>query len=156
MDKFTGFFKTTSWLIFLAALLWSYTSLPFQVTYRIDNTGASLAVMEKGTFFFVSLGFFLLFNIVCIIFLRTLRRIKSEDDGSGLRNRSLKLDVITWVNGFIGILNFFFALILFFVAYMNGSEEFHSTYIAGLIYIGPALILIWFFYLARILSKKRD
>ena len=156
MDKLVGFFKTLSWLLFLGALLWSYAYLPPQVTYRVDTTGAAIAVMSRSNFFFVSLGFFLLVNIVCIVFLRVLKRMNTTEDGTGLRNRSLKQDLMMWVKGFIGVLNLFFSLVLIFIGYMNGGEEFQVSYLGGFIYIGPILILAWFFYLVILLTKKRD
>ncbi len=156
MDKLTGFIKTSSWLLFLAALIWSYASLPPQVAYRVDTEGSPIAVMTKGNFFFASLAFFLLVNIVCIIFLRMVKKVDSTEDGTGLRNRSLKKDIMSWTNGFIGILNLFFALILFFITYLNGVEEFQASYLGGIVYIGPVLLIIWFFYLVKLLAKKRD
>ncbi len=154
MDKLVGFFKTLSWLLFLGALLWSYAYLPTQVVYRMNSSAD--AVIEKGTFFFGSLAFFLVINIVCIIFLRTLKKVKSSEEGRGLQNKALKKDLTMWVKGFIGILNFFFTLIVVFVAYMNGAQEFQTSYLGGFVYIGPALLLIWFFYLAGLLAKKRN
>jgi len=155
MDKFVGFFKTTSWLLFLGALLWSYAYLPTQVTYRYDNLGDVLAVTSKSNFFFASLAIFLIANIVCIIFLRTLKKIDSSDDGVGLRNRALKKDISMWVDGFMGILNFFFSISVFLISNLNGAREFQGLFIGVLIYLGPLLILLWIFYLIQLITKKR-
>ena len=156
MDKLVGFIKTTSWLVFLGALIWSYASLPLQVIYRTDSEGSAVAVMEKSNFFFFSLAFFLVVNLICIVFYRMLKKVDSTDDGEGLRNRSLKQDLLTWTNGFIGILNLFFALILFFITYLNGAEEFQLPFLNVFVFAGPLFILGWFFYLIKLLSKKRN
>ncbi len=156
MDKLVGFFKTTSWLLFLGALLWSYAYLPAQVTYRFDPSGAALGVTSKTNFFFASLGIFIIVNIVCIIFLRTLKRVDSSDEGVGLQNRSFKKDIAMWINGFIGILNIFFSLSLMLISNLNGSQEFQGSFTGAFIYVGPTLILIWIIYLLTLIAKKRN
>lgn len=156
MDRLVGFFKTTSWLLFLAALLWSYAYLPVQVTYRFDQAGTALDVMSKDSFFFASLAIFLIVNIICIIFLRTVKKVDSTDDGDGLQNRALKKDIIMWITGFIGILNIFFSISLMLISNLNGAQEFQGTFIGAFIFIGPTLILLWIIYLLRLITKKRN
>lgn len=156
MDKLVGFFKTTSWLLFLGALLWSYAYLPAQVTYRFDQTGAALDVTSKDSFFFSSLAIFLIVNIICIIFLRTIKRVNSTEDGIGLQNRALKKDISMWITGFMGILNVFFSISLMLISNLNGAQEFQGSMLGAFIFIGPTLILLWIIYLLRLITKKRN
>lgn len=155
MDKFIGFVRTFSYVIFLGAIIWAYASIAGQVTYRFDSEGQSLQIIDKNTFFFSSILIFLVTNIICIVFINVLKKIKTTEDGVGMRNRSLKLDVITWVKGFAGILNIMFTTMVFFLGYMNMSEL-RLQSLSVYIYVGPLFLMIWFFYLVRIVSIKRN
>jgi hypothetical protein len=154
MDKLVGFIRTVSYLIFLAVLIWAYASLAAQVTYRFDGDGTALEMVGKDTFFFVSIAIFLFANIICVVFLQTLKKIKSTEDGAGMRNRSFKLDVMTWVKGFSGILNIMFTTMVFFLGFMN-MNELKMDALSIYIYVGPILLVAWFFYLVKIVSAKR-
>lgn len=156
MDKFVGFFRTVSYLMFLAALLWSYAYMVGQVTYRFDTDGNPVYNIDRNTYFFGALAVFIFANVVCSVFIKTLKRIKSSEDGDGLRNTSLQLDVVTWTKGFSGILNLFFSLVLFFLGLMNLAESGQSMTLGFYVYLGPVLIVSWFFYLAYLLGKKRN
>lgn len=156
MDKFIGFFRTVSYLLFLAALLWSYANMVGQVNYSFDSLGNSEYQMDKNLYFFGGIGVFIFANAVCAFFIQTLKKIKSSEEGRGLRNRALKLDLLTWTKGFAGILNLFFALIMFFLGLMNLAESRQSATLGFYVYLGPILIVLWFFYLAYLLGKKRN
>lgn len=155
MIKLTGFFRNITWLIFLGALLWSYAYMADAITYRVDNTGNVLGIADKNTFFFASMGAFILVNAVCAGFIYVLKKIKSSEEGQGIRNRSLKLDLIAWTKGFAGVLNVFLTITLIFLGYMNLSENFQVESLGFFVYLGPLLLLFWFFYLMRLLGKKR-
>ncbi|WP_305982820.1 hypothetical protein [Roseivirga thermotolerans] len=156
MDKFIGFFRTVSYVLFTAALLWSYAYMVGQVTYRFDTQGNPIYAVDRNTYFFGALAIFILTNVVCSVFIQTLKKIKTTEDGSGLRNRSLKLDLVTWTKGFAGIVNLFFGLIMFFLGLMNLAESQQSKTLGFYVYLGPILIVVWFFYLAYLLGKSRS
>ena len=155
MDKLVGFIRTVSYLIFLGALIWAYASMAADVTYRFDGDASAMEIIDKNTFFFASIGIFLIANIICVFFLNTLKKIKSTEDGQGMRNRSLKLEVITWVKGFAGILNIMFTTFVFFLGFMN-MNELKMNVLSFYIYVGPILLTFWFFYLVKIVSTKRN
>ncbi|WP_157716120.1 hypothetical protein [Roseivirga echinicomitans] len=154
MDKLVGFIRTLSYLTFLAALIWAYASLAGQVSYKFDGDGTAMEIVDKNTFFFASVIIFLVANIICVSFLKVLKKIKSSEEGAGIRNKGLKSDVITWVKGFAGILNIMFTTIVFFIGYMN-MNELKLDVLSVYIYIGPVLLIFWFFYLVKILSVRR-
>lgn len=141
--------------MFLAALLWSYAYMVGQVTYKFDAEGNPIYDIDRNVYFFGALAVFLFVNTVCSVFIQTLKKIKSSEEGVGLRNRSLKLDLVTWTKGFAGILNLFFSLVLFFLGLMNLAESGQSITLGFYVYLGPILIIAWFFYLAYLLGKKR-
>ncbi|MGW8123649.1 hypothetical protein ACV07N_13415 [Roseivirga echinicomitans] len=154
MDKLVGFIRTSSYLIFLAALIWAYASVAGQVSYKFDGDGSVLGLVDKNTFFFASVTIFLVANVICVSFIQVLKKIRSTEDGIGIRNRSLKLDIITWVKGFAGILNIMFTTMVFFVGYMN-MNELKIDSLSNFIYVGPILLVFWFFYLVKMLSVRR-
>lgn len=156
MDKFIGFFRNVTILLFTGALIWSYAFMAGQVNYRFDPAGEALGTANKDTYFFGAVAIFLLTNVVCFWFIKTLRKINTSEDGTGIRNRSLKLDLISWIKGFAGVLNLFFSLILVFLGLMNMSAGYNIKTLGFYVYLGPALILVWFFYLAVILGKRRN
>ena len=155
MHKLTGFFRNVTWIGFLGALLWSYAVLADAITYKVDTVGNALGITDKDTFFFAALGIFILVNGVCAGFIYILKKIKTSEEGQGIRNRSLKLDLISWTKGFAGVLNVFFIFSIFFIGYMNYGENFKVQSLGFSIYIGPVLLLAWFFYLLKLLAKKR-
>jgi len=153
MDKFVGFFRTVSYLFFLGALLWSYAYMVGQIDYGMDLSGAPL--IDKNTYFFAAVIIFLLVNIIISWFLKNLKKIKSSPDGRGLRNYSLKQDLLVWFKGFGGIVNLVLALIMFFIGLMNLAESQQAFTLGFYVYLGPILLIGWFIYLAVILSKSR-
>ena len=155
MDKFIGFFRNVTILLFTVALIWSYAFMAGQVNYRFDPAGEALGTASKDTYFFGAIVIFLLTNVACYWFAKTLKNIKTSEEGKGLRNRSLKLDLLVWIKGFAGILNLFFSLILVFLGLMNMSDQYNIQTLGFYVYLGPILILLWFFYLAVILGKRR-
>ncbi len=127
-----------------------------QVNYRFDPAGDALGTASKDTYFFGAIAIFLVTNVICYWFIKTLKRIKTSEEGTGIRNKSLKKDLILWIKGFAGVLNLFFSLILVFLGLMNMSADYNIKTIGFYVYLGPLLILLWFFYLAVILGKRRN
>ena len=156
MDRLIRFFRTATWLGFLIALVWSYAYIPDEIAYKVSRENQLVAFTSKQNFFFVSLVIFILANVVCITFAGILKKVKTQEDGVGIRNRSLKLDVITWTHGFSGVINLFFSLLLLFIGYLNGVEAYQVSGFGTMIYIGPVIIVGWLLYLIVLLAKKRS
>lgn len=156
MDKFIGFFRNVTILLFTGALIWSYAFMASQVNYRFDPAGDALGTANKDTYFFGAIVIFLLANVVCYYFTKVLKKINTTEDGTGIRNKSLRNDLIMWIKGFAGVLNLFFSLILVFLGLMNMSADYNIKTLGFYVYLGPVLILAWFFYLAVILGKRRS
>lgn len=155
MNKITGVFRNVTWLAYLSVLIWSYAYMADAVTYQVDGLGNALGIADKDTFFFVALGAFVLVNGACAAFITVLKKVKTTEDGRGIRNRSLKQDLIGWTKGFAGVLNVFFIITLIFLTYMNLSENFRAERPGFFVYLGPLLPIAWFFYLMKLLGKKR-
>ena len=155
MDKFIGFFRNVSILLFTGTLIWAYAYMASQSDYSYEFEGIASATGDKNTFFFAGIVAFLIANLVCNWFIKTLKKITTSEDGKGLRNRSLKLDMISWTKGFAGVLNLFFALVLVFLALMKMSTQYNIKTLSFYVYLGPVILVVWFVYLAVILTKKR-
>ncbi|GEM_PF-937844 len=154
MDKFIGFFRNVTILLFTGTLIWSYAYLASQADYSYDFEGI-VSNADKNTYFFAGIVVFLLANLVCNYFVNTMKKISTTEDGKGLKNRSLKLDLIVWTKGFAGVLNLFFAIVLVFLALVEMSTQYNINTIGFYVYLGPILIVAWFVYLGVILTKKR-
>lgn len=154
MDKFVGFFRSVTYLLFLAALLWSYAYMVGQVDYGL-GLGYDEPIMDKNTYFFSAVGVFLLVNLTISWCLKNLKKIKTSDSGSGLRNYGFKQDLLVWFKGLGGILNLVLSMIMFFIGLMNIAESRNAMTLGFYVYLGPILLVAWFIYLAIILSKSR-
>ena len=156
MDKFIGFFRNVTILLFTGTLIWSYAYLAAQSDATYSFEGLDVGAADKNTYFFVGIIVFLFANLVCNWFIKSLKKITTSDDGKGLRNRSLKIDLIVWTKGFAGVLNLFFALVLVSLALFKMTSQYDNISTLGFyVYLGPILLLAWFIYLGVILSKKR-
>lgn len=156
MDKFIGFFRTVSFLIFLAALLWSYANISGQVTYSFNSLSEASAYLDKDLYFFISLAAFLFVNATLAFFIQTLKKVRTVEGGGGLKNNDFKQDIMTWIKGFAAVVNLFFSLILFYLGLINLAESDQSFTMGFYVYLGPLLIVLWLFYLAWLLGKPRS
>ena len=154
MDKFIGFFRNVTILLFTGTLIWSYAYLASQADYSYDFEGIAGSA-SKNTYFFAGIAAFLVANLVCNWFVKTLKKITTSDDGKGLKNRGLKKDLMIWTKGFAGVLNLFFAIVLVFLALVEMSTQYNINTIGFYVYLGPILIVVWFVYLGVILAKRR-
>ena len=152
MNKITGVFRNVTWLAYLSTLIWSYAYMAEAVTYRVDVLG----IADKDTFFFAALAAFVLVNGACAAFITVLKKVRTAEDGSGIRNRSLKRDLIGWIKGFAGVLNVFLIITIIFIGYINLGENFRAERLSFFIYTGSLLLIAWFFYLTKLLGKKRE
>ena len=156
MNKITGVFRNITWLAYLSVLIWAYAYMADAVTYRVDGLGNALGIADKDTFFFATLGAFVLVNGTCAAFITVLKKVRTAEDGRGIRNRSLKQDLIGWTKGFAGVLNVFLIITIIFIGYINLGENFRADRLGFFVYLGPLLLIAWFFYLMKLLGKKRE
>lgn len=152
MGNFTGFFRGITWFIFIAALLWSYMEITSTATITVDLDHIAVSA---DTFFFIAVAIFLVVNLVFLGFTNVLKKIKTTEDGKGMRNRSFKLDIMGWTTGLSGIVNVFLASAVIYLGYLNMSEDFMVAGLSYFIYLGPIMLVAWFIYLGKLLSQKR-
>lgn len=138
----------------MVALLWSYAYMVGQVDYGLGIDGDA-PLIDRNTYFFSAMIAFLFVNLSISWFLKSLKKIKTSAEGSGLRNQSFKKDLLVWFKGLSAMINLLLALFMFFIGLMNLSESREAFTLGFYIYLGPLLLLIWFVYLAIILAKSR-
>lgn len=156
LGNFTGFFRSVSILFFVIALIWCYAYMASQSDYSTGPMPGILENVDKDTYFFAAILLFLITNISCSWFIRTLKKIKTSEEGRGLGNRVLKRDLIGWTKGFAGVLNLFFSLVLVFLGLMTMSNQYNIQTLGFYVYLGPILIILWLFYLVVILGKRKS
>ena len=143
--------------MFLGVLVWTYSYLTSSLDYGIGNETIIYGFKDKDSFFFTALAIFILVNAVCMGFTSVLVKIKTTEEGVGIRNRNLKLDVIGWTKGFAAILNIMLSLTILFLVYLTFSEEYRiDAFFGYLVYLGPLLLAVWLGVLFKLIRKKRN
>lgn len=156
MEKFVGFFRSVTYLFFTIALFWSYAYMVGQVDYGLGTDTNPNDVIDKDIYFYGSIVIFLVINLSLSWFIKSLKKVKSVEGGTGIRNRSFRLDLIVWFKGLAAVLNLMMALVLFFLGLMNLSESRDAMTLNFYIYLGPVALGGWFLYLIVLLTKKRS
>lgn len=153
--KFLWFF---SMLIFLIALLYVYAYMPGMVGIHAGPQGDADQFINRSTFFYVSIGIFLIANIAFYVLKKLLEEMWLRSSSSALvspARMKRRADVADWLLGFAAALNFFFVLILIYLAMFNNSEDMSQGIYAPLVYGGPIMMGILFIILIFIFTKKR-
>lgn len=159
MSRLVKYFWFLSMFIFLVALLYVYAYLPGMVGIQADPQGYVNEFVSRSTFFYVSVGIFLVANISLYVLKRMLETIWERGSSAGgtiSARQSMRKDVADWLLGFAAAINIFFVLILVYLAIFNNSEDMNQGMYAPLVYGGPVLMAILFLILIYIFAKKRS
>ncbi|MGE0929798.1 hypothetical protein [Peijinzhouia sedimentorum] len=152
MLRFANSFRIITLVIFLASLIYSYAAIPGDIVWGEGAFfGLVPAVMSKSTFFFTALITCILINLIFIGLIKNYDNKLRLTSGSPINLRIIP----AWLHGLAGWLNTFFVLIVFYVGFTNSAEEMKSDNYDVMIFIGPILILLWFFYLPVLLMSKK-
>ena len=152
MLRFANSFRIISLVIFLASLIYSYAAIPGDIFWGEGAFfGFVPAVMTKDTFFFVSLIACILINFIFIALVKNYDTKLKFTSGSPINLRIIP----AWLHGLAGWINIFFLLVVFYVGFTNSAEEMKTDNYDIMIFAGPILILLWFFYLPVLLMSKK-
>ena len=155
MEKFVGFCRSLTYLFFTGALLWSYAYMVGQVDYGLGTDTNPTDFIDKNYYFFASILAFLIVNLIIGWFVKLLKKVKSIEGGTGIKNRAFRLDIIVWFKGLAAVLNLMMALILFFIGLMNISESRDAMTLGFYVYIGPEILLVgWLIYLIVLITER--
>lgn len=142
-------------LLFIFILLYFYSALPERVSYQMDEVGNSVAYLEKGTFFYLMIGMFVICNGLVLLppkLLETkshagLRRIFPVGDPS-------RDYFLGWFYSFGAIINMSLGLMVFYTHSINNQNEIASKEFNTFFYMIPVLFLLWIVGLFLILMGK--
>jgi hypothetical protein len=131
-------------------LLYVYAFLPETVNLYFNPQNTPLLQVGQEAFFYGALGIFL----VCTLVLTYLKRSLVAMPVSGQMSLSKKEGLQTWADSLSAILNLFFIFTVSFIGLLHNDEHFNIAYFSFMVYLGPALLIGWIFYLAYLLFKK--
>lgn len=142
MQKLIIFFRSVSLLVFLAAILYVYALLPEQVLiYENDPTNHYIL---KSNFFFSAIGVFFVMNVIIYASIFFLKRTDQDH---------YYMMIITWLNGFAGVLNIFLSMVMVIVLAINTSTGLSVSF---LIIVAFLLVVLWLSLLPYFFKKAKQ
>lgn len=153
--RFAKVFYFLSIGLFLFFLLYVYAALPEFATYAVTEAGMPLKQVSRDAFFYTSVVFFLIFNVMLIIPAKliemkinvSLKRLFPV--GDPYRDK-----VLAWIYSFIGILNVASAVLVFYIHSLSNQNEISSSSYNFFFYLAPLLMLVWVAVLFYLLAGK--
>lgn len=133
-------------IIFLAILLYVYAFLPEKVGLWFDGFGMATFSAEREAFFYACISIILVVNLVAHIFYRTISLVPIAQ-GTIISSDTMKNNLSIWAAGFSLILNITMILSVSFIGLYYNSEHFNINYFSFLVFVGPILLISWFFVL---------
>lgn len=149
MSRFVKLFWVFSLIGFLAALLFSYTSIPEQVDIALGSSVVSSIFLSRDVYFYAMIGIMVFTNATLLTMAKVLNIIPSLE-----ASNTFKVNIINWLGSFSVILNLFFSITALIVGFYNNPAFESPTHYNYLAYIGLVLILVWLFGLLYVLVKK--
>lgn len=153
--RFGKAFYFLSVLLFTLFLLYFYSAMPENLSYRFDDTGAAIDQISRNSFFYTMIGVFVVCNFLVLVPPKLLET-KSHKGlhkvfpvGDAYRDYFLG-----WFYSFGGFLNFSLLIVVFFTHATNGQEVIEASDFNFFYYLIPILSLIWVLGLFIILFQK--
>ncbi|SHN25925.1 hypothetical protein SAMN04488057_11478 [Cyclobacterium lianum] len=153
--RFAKVFYFLSIGLFLFLLLYVYAALPEFATYAVNDLGMPQKQVSRDAFFYISIVFFLIFNLLLVIPAKliemkislTLKRLFPV--GDPYRDK-----ILAWIFSFTGILNLASAALVFYVHSLSNQNEISSSEFNFFFYLAPLLLLVWIMVLVFLLTGK--
>ena len=153
-----------SYVAFIFMLLFSYYQLPPLIGFLKSGDTMSMQQFDKQDIYYIFGGFFVLFNLLIILFYRAILKIDPEKLSIPNKNfwtqdedsrEALHKVFQVWTDSFAAIVNIFLALILLFIYFMNTIQLGSLAIYAPIVYAFMTIIALWFLVLIfRLLYKK--
>ncbi|MEM8968910.1 MAG: hypothetical protein AAGE93_21010 [Bacteroidota bacterium] len=145
-DKFVKIAWGFTFLGFLIALSLSYAFLPIEVGLQADSNGQPDQFINRETFFYLSLGTFVVVNIICLVFFRVLNALPAS---STVFYRSIlfKERIRDWFGAFTTVINIFLICIVSYLSLFNNQGDYQIGQFNWIMWVGPLLfagVLVWF------------
>ena len=140
-------------LIYFAALMLSYAYLPELVGIQTDAEGVPYEFIERDTFFYFGLGFFIIANLLGSILLSVLTSVP-ETSGFYFKSENFKEGVTSWLSAFIAIINVFLTSAVMYIALFNNQGDYRMSQFNWLIYVAPILLFFSLVWLVSIIIRR--
>ncbi|WP_215226745.1 DNA topoisomerase IV [Echinicola shivajiensis] len=155
--RFAKAFHLLSVFFFIAIFLYIYSALPQQVNYELGESGETLKVIDKNTFFYVGIALFILLNMVLITPAKMIENKSTVNIKKLFRNGDpFKDNMLTWFYSFASVLNISIIIIAFYVHGINGMTETIGDRSGYGLYLIPVFFVIWIVWLFVNVSKKMN
>ncbi len=150
MFKLSKIFKTISSLGFIAILIITYAYLINDPQVYLDSR--KILSIDVETFFYYSLGLFVLLYLLFFIFERVLMSMNNGKKKKGFINSSAFLG---WLNTFSISTNILLISYVVFIGFLNSENSLKMMNYVFLLYLGPILILACLILLPVLFIKHR-
>lgn len=154
MLRLYKFFWIVSIVLFLAVLLLVYAFLMDRANPIMAEWGIHTEMEARRWFFYSSLGFFLLVNIILYVLHRILK--KSNRHQPDLHRWKVNQEVSLWLLGLAGAVNFSLMAAMGFFGILNNAEDLNLNDYTVLVYLAPAIILLMLIILPLRISRLRQ
>ena len=134
-------------LIFLFILVYVYAFLP--ETLELKLTGVDTLKVNREHFFYGVLVFFILSSLLLALLKKFMERIPTSP--KVFITEARKSGLLAWAEGMGAVINLFLTFTVSFIGMNHNSEHFNINHFVFLVYLGPFMIIGWFFYLIYLL-----
>src|SRR5690554_1284372 len=142
-------------IFFILAFLYIYASLPQNVIYEAGIPGEPHKQVNQDTFFFVTVGVFVVLNLLPIL---PAKMVENQTVQSFRRffkvGDIFREHMLSWIYSFAGIFNITLAILLLYILKINVLEGSANNALAFIFYLVPLLLLVWIVALFILLGKK--
>ncbi|UCS92675.1 DNA topoisomerase IV [Echinicola marina] len=153
--RFAKAFHLLSVFLFIVIFLYIYSALPQQVNYEVGESGQTLKIIDKDTFFYAGIGLFIFLNLVFITPAKMIENKSTLNIKKLFRNGDpFKDNMLTWSYSFAAVMNIGIVIIAFYVHGINGMTEAIGNSSGYGLYLIPVFFVIWIIWLFVIVSKK--
>ena len=137
MVKLIRVFTTFTIILFLVLLLIVYAFLPVKVGIFYSGNGTAVHEISRNGFFYSAISIFMILQLIFYLFKGYVIRFRFQSEK--------RTNLAVWFRGmFLGV-NIFFILMLIFIGMANNAVDYSFSSILYIAFIGPVLLLIWFF-----------
>jgi len=131
--RITNAFRIISIIALVFVFFIAYAGLPEQVLVLLDNEGNPTQYIGRNMFFYGTLSFLIITNLLFYVFGNLLRKSTHIQTQTGVK----------FIFSLAIIVNIFFAVALTFLGILNGQENFDYSSFAPFIYFSIGLFVAW-------------
>ena len=144
--KITNALRIISIIVLVFVFFISYAGLPEQVLIIIDAKGDPTQYVARDIFFYSSLTFIILSNI--LIYVLSIILLKTT--------KQRMILIANYLMALATLINVFISVELSFLGVLNGRENFNYSYFSPFFFLSGGLFVIWVFsFIISLLRTKK-